>query len=467
MTPASIPAAALADVQRQVYWLDRPGAPPLCPPLTSAARADLVVVGGGFTGLWTAIEAKLRDPSCDVVVLEGGRVAHGASGRNGGFISESLTHGLAHGLANWPDEMPTLLRLGRQNIREMAAFIDDLGIDAHLTLTGKTVLAVTNHQVAGLAPSHELHEQMGEQSVLLDRDAVQADVHSPTYRAGLRVRSGSGLLDPVALAWGLLRHALTLGVRVHEDTSVVRIDRSQRGVVANTAHGAVEAKSLVLATNAFPPLLRRLRSYILPVHDHVLVSEPLTPQQISAIGWSESQGLTDAGNQFHYYRRTPDDRILFGGYDAIYYFGGRTSPELEQRESSFQLLASHFFSTFPQLEDLRFTHRWAGVIDTTSRFTPVFGTAYEGRVAYAVGYTGLGVGASRFGAQVALDLLSGIETERTALGMVQQRAVPFPPEPMRYPIVQATRAALAREDVSGRRGVWLSLLDRFGVGFTS
>jgi glycine/D-amino acid oxidase-like deaminating enzyme len=224
---------------------------------------------------------------------------------------------------------------------------------------------------------------------------------------------------------------------------------------------------VVLATNAYPPLLRRLRLRVLPIYDHVLVTEPLSPTALASIGWQQNQGLTDVGNQFHYYRRTPDDRILWGGYDAIYYFGNRTDAEREQRDSSHALLARQFAETFPQLEGLRFTHRWAGLIDSTSRFTPVFGTALGGRVSYSVGFTGLGVAASRFGARVALDLLTGEHTERTRLQMVQRKPVPFPPEPLRYPVVQATRAALAREDVSGHRGAWLRLLDSLGVGFNS
>jgi glycine/D-amino acid oxidase-like deaminating enzyme len=131
------------------------------------------------------------------------------------------------------------------------------------------------------------------------------------------------------------------------------------------------------------------------------------------------------------------------------------------------LLAQQFYATFPQLQDVRMTHRWAGIIDTTTRFTPLFGTAAGGRVAYSVGYTGLGVAASRFGARVALDLLAGRETDRTEISMVRRRPVPFPPEPLRWAAVQATRRALAREDDRGRRGIMLRAMDRFGIGFNS
>jgi glycine/D-amino acid oxidase-like deaminating enzyme len=266
---------------------------------------------------------------------------------------------------------------------------------------------------------------------------------------------------------GLRDVAVRKGVILHERSPVVSLKRDGAKVVCRTPGGAVRAEQAVLATNAFRPLLRRIRQFVLPVWDHVLATEPLSGEQLERIGWADNQGLTDAGNQFHYYRRTADDRIVWGGYDAIYYFGNRIDAGREQRETSHRLLAEQFYTTFPQLDDVRMSHRWAGIIDTTSRFTPLFGTAAGGRVAYAVGYTGLGVAASRFGALVALDLLAGRGTERTELSMVRRRPVPFPPEPLRWTAVQATRWALAREDERGERGLLLRTMDRFGVGFNS
>lgn len=459
---------ALADTVQSVFWTDRPGAPERQPALTRQTAADLVVIGGGFTGLWTAICAKDEDPSLDVLVLEAADIAHGGSGRNGGFISASLTHGVAHGEAIWPGEMPTLLRIGRENLQEIADFVAREGIDAHLALTGKTAVATTEHARQVLPVMEEQHLRWGEDAEVLDAATVQRDVHSPSYLGGLRVRTGSGLMDPARLCWGLKEAALRRGVRIHEGTPVTGIRSSRSaGVVVRTPLAEVRAGRVALGTNGFRPLLRRLRWRVLPIFDHVLVTEPLSLSQWSSIGWPEGQGLTDIGNQFHYYRRTPDGRILWGGYDAIYYRGNRTDPSLEDRPDSHALLAAQFFETFPQLEGLRFTHKWAGLIDSTSRFTPVVGTALGGRVAYSVGYTGLGTAASRFGALTMLDLLNGRRTERTELAIVRRKPVPFPPEPLRYPLVQFTRARLADEDRTGRRGRWLRTLDQFGLGFNS
>ncbi|MGB0098976.1 MAG: FAD-dependent oxidoreductase [Nocardioides sp.] len=457
---------ALGPARPGPVWSDLHDVAAASEPLAGDDTADLVIVGGGLTGLWAAVHALEADPGRRVVLLESGPVAAGASGRNGGFVSESLTHGLAHGLATWPDELPELLRLGRENVREIADFVAAEGIEADLRLCGKTAVATRPHEAAGLRAAHELNQRFDEPSTYLTAEEVRADVHSETYLAGVRTSAG-GLVDPLALVLGLRDAALRRGLVLHEHTPVRDVRRDGGRIACRTSRGTVRADQVLLATNAFPPLLRRLRAWVLPVWDHVLATEPLTGEQLESIGWSERQGLTDAGNQFHYYRRTADDRIVWGGYDAVYYFGNRTDASLGQRDQSHRLLARQFFTTFPQLAGLQMSHRWAGVIDTTSRFTPAFGTALGGRLAYAVGYTGLGVASSRYGARVALDLLAGAETERTAVQMVRRRPVPFPPEPLRYPAVQATRAALAREDETGRRGALLRTMDRFGVGFNS
>lgn len=453
------PAERLADARRAPYWHDLHRVGPIAAPLTGQNSADLVIVGAGFTGLWAAIHAKRRHPSRDVVLLEGQCVGYGASGRNGGFISDSLTHGLAHGLALWPSQLTDLLERGRHNLAQLADDLDGAGIDAGLRLIGKSVVAVDEHQNAALPALAELLGKHGEKAELLDRDAVRADVDSPTYLGGVRVRSGGGTLDPVALAHGLRDWALRLGVRLYERTPVIDV----RPGLVTTGHGRLHAEHVALATNAFRAPVRRLRKYVVPVYDHVLVTEPLTDAQWDAIGWSERQGLTDAGNQFHYYRPTPDGRILWGGYDAIYYYGSQTSSGLEQRDASHLLLAEQFAQTFPQLDGLRFSHRWAGLIDTTSRFTPYVGVDRSGTVGHAVGFTGLGVAFSRYAAQTMIDALDG----QPVPSFIGDRPVPFPPEPARYLAVQATRGALAREDRTGRRGLLLSTLDRFGVGFNS
>jgi glycine/D-amino acid oxidase-like deaminating enzyme len=257
-------------------------------------------------------------------------------------------------------------------------------------------------------------------------------------------------------------------VRVHEHTRATALAPEDGAVTVIAPQGRVRARRVLLATSAFPPLVRAIRHYVVPVYDYALMTEPLGPERAASIGWTRRQGIGDMGNRFHYYRRTADDRILFGGYDAVYRFRGPVGPHLDTDEATFGRLSQHFFTTFPQLEGLRFTHRWGGAIDTCSRFSVFFGTAHHGRVAYAVGYTGLGVVATRFGARVALDLLDGRETEATRLRYVRRKPVPFPPEPLRSAVIGLTRNRLAAADrAQGRRGLWLRTLDRLGLGFDS
>jgi glycine/D-amino acid oxidase-like deaminating enzyme len=320
--------------------------------------------------------------------------------------------------------------------------------------------------VAWLREAGETARAHGEHALFLEREAVRAEVESPTYLAGLWHRGDSATVDPGRLAWGLRRAAGEDGVRVFEGSPVRRLHRDGSGVLLQTAGGRLRADRVVLATNAFRPLVRSIGRYVIPVYDYVLVTEPLSADQRAALGWEHRQGVADSGNRFHYYRLTPDDRILWGGYEAIYHFGNGMADRFEENVATFELLARNFAATFPQLEGIRFTHRWAGAIDTCSRFCVTFGRALGARAAYAVGYTGLGVGASRFGARVALDLVHGRDTELTRLELVRRRPLPFPPEPLRYATVQATRRALARADErGGRRGPWLRLLDRVGAGF--
>ncbi|MBD8869067.1 NAD(P)/FAD-dependent oxidoreductase [Nocardioides donggukensis] len=459
--------SALAHAEPRVFWLDDPARPEPLPPLVGARQADLVVVGGGYTGLWTALLARQRHPDRSVLLLEAGRCGDQASGRNGGFVSASLTHGFGNGSARWPEELAELDRIGAANLRAIGTAVREHGIDCGWEETGELTVATEPHHLTELAGLAGQMRAAGHDVRLLDAGQARAVLDSPTYLGAMHEPDGTALVEPARLAWGLRRACLEAGVTICEGSPALGLD-DDRGPVLRTAHGRVRAGRVALATNAFPSLLRRLRLMTVPVYDHVLVTEPLSSEQRSAIGWAGRQGVGDAANLFHYYRLTRDDRILWGGYDAVYHFGSRIARSLEQNAATHALLAEHFFDTFPQLDGLGFTHRWGGVIDTCTRFAPFFGTARGGRIGYALGYTGLGVAATRFGAQVMLDLLEGEDTERTRLRLVGERPVPFPPEPARWAGVQLTRWSMARADRhGGRPNLWLRALDRLGLGFDS
>jgi len=459
---------AIADADPYPYWYDDADEPDSNPTLVRTESCDLCIVGGGYTGLWTAIIAKERDPSRDVILIDAHEVGSAASGRNGGFMDSSLTHGVANAQQRFPDEVNILEELGLQNLNEIESAIRRYNIDCDYERTGAIDVATTSHPASYLSELRDDYQQLrslGQSVEWLNQETLRSQVHSPTYSGGLWRKDRAALIDPARLAWGLKTAAESLGVRIYEDSKATNIEKDGVGVLVDTPLGRVRAGKVALGTNAFKPLLKRLGHYVAPVYDYCLVTEPLTPAQLASIGWENRQGISDIPNQFHYYRLTADNRILWGGYDAMYYFRGKMNTELESRPESWALLSQHFFQTFPQLEGVRFSHAWGGAIDTCTRFSVFWGRAMGGRVAYALGYTGLGTASTRFGAEVMLDLLDGRRSKATSTKFVQDKPLPFPPEPFRFAGIQATRWSLDREDKTGKRNVWLKSLDRLGLGF--
>jgi glycine/D-amino acid oxidase-like deaminating enzyme len=460
--------AAYADARVEPFWLDDLPPRQPHPPLTGVSDADLCIVGGGYTGLWAALHAKRLAPDTDVVLLEASACGAGASGRNGGIALASLTHGLENGLARFADEMETLERLGLENFDGLKADLRHYEVDAELDVGGDLTVALEPHELEEFAGAAELMRRYGHDVSVLGADEVRAELDSPTYLGGLLDHTGAAIVHPGKLADGLRAAAVRAGVRVHEGTHVNELRGEGAGVRVSAAGGSVHAERVLVATSAYPSPVRALRRYIAPVYDYALMSEPLSAEQQRSLGWARPFSVGDAANQFHYYRQTRDGRILWGGYDAVYRFGGPVAHRYDDHEATFARLAQHFFTTFPQLEGLRFTHRWGAAIDTCSRFSVFFGRSFGGRVVYAAGYTGLGVCATRFGARVALELSCGRESQLTRLRYVRTRPLPFPPEPLRYGVIALTRNRLAAADRrQGRRGLWLRTLDRLGLGFDS
>jgi glycine/D-amino acid oxidase-like deaminating enzyme len=467
---ASVVEHSLAGSRRSVFWLDDLPARAANPPLVGSETADLVVVGAGYTGLWTALLAHRRNPGARIVVVEARTAGWAASGRNGGFVEASLTHGRDNGLSRWPNEIDRLDELGLENLDAIQSDLAEWGADADFERVGSLGVATEPHQLAWLDEWVDDAHSRGDESVIrLDEAQTRDAVNSPTYLGAVFETETNALVHPGKLAMELARIAQERGIRIYEHSRVRRIDTSRPGEVeVLTEKGRVTAPRVALATNVFPALLNRNRLMTVPVYDYALMTEPLTDAQLKSIGWKGRQGLSDLANQFHYYRLSKSNRILFGGYDAIYHYGRKVRAAYENRPATYGLLASHFFTTFPQLEGLRFTHRWAGAIDTSTRFCAFYGKARGGRVAYALGFTGLGVAATRFAGEVMLDLLEGRDTERTRLEMVRERPLPFPPEPAAAIGVGMTKWSLDRADHNdGNRNLLLRTLDALGLGFDS
>ena len=466
-TPRKETLKSITDAIHIPFWLDDPARPAPEPELTKNISTDLLVIGAGFTGLWTALLAKEENPSREVTIVEASQVAQGATGRNGGFVDASITHGFLNGLSRWPREISTLYAMGIKNLEEIESAVARLGIECDYQRAGEIDVATEPYLLEGFNQIIELAKPYNIEFQYLDRGQIQRVVKSPIFVGGLK-RFDSSIVNPAQLAWGLREACLDLGVQLYEKSPVTKLKEEDKVVIAHTPHGRVRANRVALATNAFPPLLKHLSYYVVPVYDYALMSEPLTPSQRESIGWNSREGLSDANNQFHYFRTTIDGRILWGGYDAVYHWNNGFGPHLENNPASFGRLAEHFFQVFPQLEGIRFTHAWGGAIDTCSRFSPCWGTAHHGKTAYTMGYTGNGVGASRFGARVMLDILDGKQTERTALEFVRTKPIPFPPEPFRSIGINLSRWSLDQADRNqGRENLWLRAMDWLGIGFDS
>ncbi len=466
-TPSQNSYEKTKSLRPESFWLDNAQRPAAKPPVNCNFEADLVVVGGGFTGLWSALEAAIEHPNWKIVILESDRIACGATGRNGGFVAASLTHGFSNGFSRWRSEMPVLLRLGSENLSEITGRIKQFNIECDWLVAGELDVATEDYQVQDLKQVHTEMNELGMASHYLTLDEIRAKINSPLYQAAL-FDPEVAIVDPARLAWGLARELERMGVEIFENSEVGELQDLGNFVRIRVGGHSVSGRLVVLATNAYPPLLKRLKHLIVPVYDYVLVTEPLSIEQRKSIGWLNREGVGDSGNQFHYYRITEDGRILFGGYDALYHGKRGVKPEFDTDHDSFARLADHFGQTFPQLADVNFTHGWGGAIDTCSRFSAFWGKAHRGKTVYVAGFTGLGVGASRFAALTSLDLLQGLETHRTQLRMVKTKPLPFPPEPFRSWVITWTTRSLRKADrENGKRNLWLRLLDSLGLGFDS
>lgn len=457
-----IAKSALRDVSIKPFWLDRPDAPQPLPPLAGGVTTDLLVVGGGFTGLWGAIQSRENYPDRDVVLIEKDEIATGASGRPGGVVSTSVMHGLSNAVRIFPRDIAELERLGQDNMRGMMQTIARYGIDCHAEWGGELTVAVDPAHVDALHEEHELHLQYGHNSVFLDETAVRAEINSPRYKAAVWSKDVSGTVHPALLAWGLKRVALELGVRIFEGTELLDFNELGDLMEAITPHGKINARRVLLATNAFGAGHKHIKRRVVPVRDRVLATEPLTDAQMASIGWTHRQGAYDTRTQMNYMRLTKDNRIIFGGRLA-YAFGGTPFPQVDTDTATYEPLAGAFFETFPQLEGVRFPNAWSGPIDLTTRMAVHFQRYYGDKVVYAGGYSGFGVSASRFGARIALDILDGSKTPESRLEFATTLPTMVPPEPFRWLGAQITMYALDTADKQGGwRRPWLKAISAMG-----
>jgi glycine/D-amino acid oxidase-like deaminating enzyme len=423
------------------YWMETAHLreDPLRPPLRGAAKADVAIVGGGFTGLATAIAIARRQPDRRVVLLEGARCGYGASGRNGGFADvvypafETFVarHGAERGRAVY-DAIATGLaaidRLVRQD-----------GVACDLEHNGSIRMAATDAQIGELAAEREAFTSIGVPARLLDAAELRGLVRTERFRAGLLVPD-TAILNPAKLARGMARVAESLGVGIHEATRVVRIEPG-RPIRITTEHGSVDAAQAVLATNGYTPQLGFFRARLLPLCNYVVATEPLSAERWEAIGWAGRQGLSDARVLFMYLRPTTDGRIVAGGEMAPYFEGSR--PSSGNYAPAIAKLERSLVETFPPLAGVRFEHAWGGTMAFTRDFTPRIGTlGSDGNFFFGLGYCGEGVVMSQVAGRILAGFVAGDGGAFAALPFVGGAPPWVGFEPLRAVGVKAVEAAL-------------------------
>ena len=454
-------------------WHDQPDVrPEVLPSLSQNESCELLIVGGGFTGLWAALQAKERKPETNIILIEKTFIADGSSGRNGGFLNSSLAHGETNTDHHFPGEADKLYELGQQNMTELLATFEKYNIDARYEAVGETEVATNQGSVDEMRKHFEEEKAAGDDIVWFDKKEMQEQVNSPTYLAGVWRRGHqNGIVDPARVCWGLKRVLLDLGVRIFENTPLndckpLGDDKMQ----SHCLDYIITSNKVLMATNAYHNPLKAVTRPTIPVWDYQIATEPLNQEQMDSVKWLNSRhGIGNHANMFHYYRVTQDNRITWGGGGAVtYYFNKGTDfakhADIPER---FEQLSKEFFETFPSLKGLKFSHRWSGIIATSTRFCMVPGVTLNGRVSWAVGYTGLGVGASRFGARIGIELLGYQPSDILKMQFVTKKPMPWAPEPFRWLGVSFTQKALVKADQNnGKRGLWLKLLDAMNLGFT-
>ena len=454
-------------IERACYWLARRPAGTVAS-LPATRAADIAIVGAGLTGLWTAIFLKELDASLDVVIVEQGVAAYGASGRNAGILMETVDHSHALAIRHFGDvEARRLARAGEANLAELTAWMARRNIACDYEPTGRLLVALTPGQLAACRHMVEAAEGLGLESwQLLDKDAVRAAVRSPLYMGGVRVSAG-GILDPVKLVDGLRREAERLGVTVYERSHVIRLEAVAGGsaVRLRGTRGRLDARRVVLATSAYTHwLLPQVAQRMIPLYGYTLVSEPLTAGQRETIGLQDRPGVMDVRAFFNYFRLTADGRMLWGASEPVYYPGDGVAPVHDQSPAHYESLRASFRRHFPMLTGVVWEYGWGGPIAVTTRLTPFFGQAMEGKALYGLGFSGHGLGSTRIAGRILAHL--ALERSHELLDLALARRMPprYPPGPLRTWAVRAVTRALRRVDAGAEPGLLLRLLDRLGIG---
>jgi glycine/D-amino acid oxidase-like deaminating enzyme len=436
------------DLQTRSYWLGLDDYTPN-DPLEGDLRADVALVGGGFTSLWTALLLLEAHPDLKVVILEANAVGYGASGRNGGFAMTLVHRTLAHLAAYVGDaEARKICLAAHRAVEHLTATVESEGIACDLQPNGLITLSNTPPQDRLIHAEMATAERLGieEHFEFLDGDAARQRIHSERIRCGFR-ETACALLNPARLARGLKRAVEKRGARVFEGTAVDSWEERRSEVLLRTRRGRVTADRALVAGNAYASGWKPTRETVLPFYSYICLTRPLTEGEWKGVGWEGREGAEDRRLGLHYFRPTIDGRILWGGRDPVFHPDGPKAA-YDRDERVFRRMRESFEWFFPQLADVAFEHRWGGPIAVTGNFMPAVGWLDEDRrrVAFAHGYNGHGVAISNLAAHAVAEMFADRESEWTDLWFVGRKAPDLGPHFVRDLLVRWTVRTQIRAD---------------------
>jgi len=436
---------AVLPLQRSFWMQEAEPALQACAPLAGSQTADIVIVGGGYVGLWTALTVKEISPQSKVVVLEQDVCGGGASGRNGG-MAMSWWPKIASLLAFADVEDALFLaRASERAIDEIEQFCGRYGIDAHFRRGGWLWTATSDAQHAAWEGTVQACARVGARpfEAMLPKD-VASRTGSRMHRAGVFER-GNATVQPARLLRGMRRVALERGIAIHENTPVLECSQGRPSLI-RSARGTIRAKSVVLATNAWAASIPEISRLIVPVNSSIVVTQAI-PGRLASLGWTGGEAITDSQLMVGYYRTTRDGRIVYGKGTGALSWGGAIDATFSHHQESCLMAEQDFRRAYPTLADVRVSHSWSGPIDRTYDSLPVFGTlAGTEHIHYGVGWSGNGVAPSLLGGRILASLALDRNDPWRRCALVGRKAKRFPPEPIKYLGGTLVRNAVRRKE---------------------
>jgi glycine/D-amino acid oxidase-like deaminating enzyme len=434
------------------YWIEEAGPVDPAPVLAGAREADVLVVGGGYTGMWTAWYARQLEPEARVVLLEAEEVCgRGPSGRNGGFCN-AMWFSLASMRDRWGAEGAlATAHAAQEAVDRIERFCSEQGVDAWFRPAGYLQVSTAAAHDCSWLDAVEACREMGVPEMLrpLSRDEVAARCMSPAFRAGVESPT-SATVQPARLALGLREKLLAAGVEIYESTAVRSFREAGDGVEAHTDGGSVRAARGVLAIGS---AAKRgpLRGRLSVASSHIVLTEPV-PDVLEELGWTGGECITDSRSLVHYFRTTKDGRIVFGWGGGRIAQGARTKGRAEVDAAVIAAVADHLHEYFPALRGRRLTHAWGGPIDASPTHLPAVTTLGQGNAFVAAGYTGNGVGPSNMVGRTLASLALARQDEHTALAFVDARTPRVPPEPFHWIGGESIRLAIEKKEQAEMAG---------------